>query len=199
MAEAGRGEEAGKASEDMGAGAASGNTEAGAASENMEAGPASGEMEARRAEWGLQARRLMRGAASAVLATLGKDGQPHAALVTPALAPDGAVLLLLSTLSEHTRQLMRDPRCCILFQGAAEDENPQTTPRVSVDGVAKRVEDETLKAVWLARHPYAEPYSGFTDFALWRMEPKGGLMVLGFGRAHRLRAAEFHPAEGEEA
>ena len=49
----------------------------------------------------------MRGAAAATLATQA-GGQPFASLVTPAVAPDGSVLLFLSTLSEHTR-LLRHP------------------------------------------------------------------------------------------
>jgi hypothetical protein len=151
--------------------------------------PAAGK--ARREALAREARQLMRDAASATLATLGKDGHPHAALVTPAIAPDGAVLLWLSTLSEHTRQLARDGRCSLLFQGPAAEENPQTTARVSVSGTAERVEDEALKAAWLARHPYAAPYAGFADFSLWRIVPRGALMVLGFGRAHRLRGADL--------
>ena len=153
--------------------------------------------ETRRAALALEARRLMREAASATLATLGREGHPHTALVTPATAPDGAPLLFLSTLSEHTRQLLRDPRCSLLFQGAPAEENPQTAPRISVSGTAERVEDPALKAVWLARHPYAAPYADFGDFSLWRVAPRSALMVLGFGRAHRLAGAELAPAPGE--
>ncbi|MBP0446307.1 pyridoxamine 5'-phosphate oxidase family protein [Roseomonas sp. SSH11] len=152
---------------------------------------------ARRARLAAEAGRLMREASSATLATLGKDGHPHAALVTPAVAPDGAVLLWLSTLSEHTRQLARDGRCSLLFLGAAEDSNPQTTPRISLAGLAARSDDPALKEAWLARHPYAAPYADFADFSLWRIEPRSALMVLGFGQAHRLRAADLMP--GAEA
>jgi putative heme iron utilization protein len=142
---------------------------------------------------GLTARQLMRAVSSATLATAGEGGQPFAALVTPAIAADGAILLLLSALSEHTRQLGRDPRCALLFQGMAEGPNPQTTPRISVTGLAVRVEDAALKARWLVHHPYAAFYADFTDFGLWRMAPGGGLLVLGFGSAHRLRAAQLAP------
>ncbi|MBP0493799.1 pyridoxamine 5'-phosphate oxidase family protein [Pararoseomonas indoligenes] len=145
----------------------------------------------------LEARRLMRAAAAATLATVGEGGQPFASLVTPAVAPDGSVLLFLSALSEHTRQLRRDGRCALLFQGAPDGPNPQTTPRVSVTGLAEPVEDRELKDVWLARHPYAEPYAGFADFGLWRMSPGGALLVLGFGRAHRLKAEALRPEPGE--
>ena len=144
----------------------------------------------------LEARRLMRGAASASLAT-SAQGQPFASLVTPAVAPDGSVLLFLSTLSEHTRHLLAEPRCALLFTGTAEGANPQTAPRVTVTGLAARVEEPekaaALKARWLARHPYAALYAGFADFALWRVVPGGALLVGGFARAQRLRAAALRP------
>ena len=168
-----------------------------------EAGEEAGELaapehiEARRAGLALEARRLMRAATSATLATLGREGHPHTALVTPAIAPDGAPLLLLSTLSEHTRQLLRDPRCSLLFQGVPAEENPQTTPRVSLSGTAERVEDAALKSAELARHPYAAPYADFADFLLWRVAPRSALMVLDFGRAHRLRGVDLATAPGE--
>jgi putative heme iron utilization protein len=145
----------------------------------------------------VEARRLVRGAAVATLATQA-EGQPFASLVTPAAAPDLGVLLWLSTLSEHTRQLAREPRCALLFQGRAEGPNPQTAPRVTLTGTAERLEPGTgeepsLKARWLARHPYAALYAGFADFALWRIRPAAALLVGGFARATRLRQSEFLP------
>jgi putative heme iron utilization protein len=143
----------------------------------------------------LQARRLIRAAGSAALATQAA-GQPFASLVTPAAAPDLSPLLWLSTLSEHTRQLRTEPRCALLFTGEGEGPNPQTTPRVTLTGVAEPVEGPdlaALKARWLARHPYAALYADFGDFALWRVVPGGALLVGGFGRANRLRAANLLP------
>lgn len=142
-----------------------------------------------------EARGLIRGAASATLATA-VAGQPFAGLVTPAPAPDLSPLLWLSTLSEHTRHLAADPRCALLFAGAPEGPNPQTAPRVTVTGLAERVpeaEAAPLKARWLARHPYAAPYADFADFALWRVRIGGALQVGGFARAERIRAAELAP------
>jgi putative heme iron utilization protein len=141
---------------------------------------------------GLQARQLIRAARAASLATQ-QDGQPFASLVTPATAPDLSVLLWLSTLSEHTRHLQREPRCALLFTGAAETANPQTAPRVTITGLAERIDDPALKARWLARHPYAALYADFADFGLWRVVPQGALLVGGFARATRLRAAALLP------
>jgi putative heme iron utilization protein len=123
-------------------------------------------------------------------------GQPFASLVTPACAPDLTILLLLSDLSEHTRHLRSDPRCSLLVCGTPEGGNPQTTPRVSVTGVAEKAADAALKERFLRVHPYAAPYANFTDFALWRVRPMGGLYVGGFARAARLRVAELAPDPG---
>jgi putative heme iron utilization protein len=144
---------------------------------------------------GFEARRLIRGAKAATLATVA-DGQPFASLVTPASGPDLAPLLLLSGLSEHTRQLRAEPRCALLYAGAAEGPNPQTAPRVTLTGLAEPVpaaEVAVLKARWLARHPYAALYADFGDFALWRVRPGGALLVGGFARASRLRLADLLP------
>jgi len=121
------------------------------------------------------------------------DGQPFASLVTPACAPDVAILLLLSNLSEHTRHLRADARCSVLVAGEAESANPQTAPRVTVTGLAEPTADPGLKARYLAVHPYAAMYADFADFSIWRVGPLGGLFVGGFARAARLRAADLAP------
>lgn len=147
------------------------------------------------ADLGFEARRLIRGSAAATLAT-GAGGAPFAALVTPATAPDLSALMLLSSLSEHTRQLQAEPRCALLFTGQPEGPNPQTAPRVTLTGLAEKVpepEVPALKARWLARHPYAALYADFGDFALWRVRPGGALLVGGFARASRLRLADLLP------
>lgn len=142
-----------------------------------------------------ESRQIMRAAVCASLAT-SAAGQPFVSLVTPAIAPDLAALLWISTLSEHTRHLAAEPRCALLFTGAAEGPNPQTAPRITVTGLAEpvpAVEVPSLKARWLARHPYAAIYADFADFSLWRIRPQAALYVGGFARALRLRAAQLAP------
>ncbi len=138
------------------------------------------------------ARRLLRAARAGTLGTV-IDGQPFATLVTPASAADLSVLLMLSSLSEHTRHLRGDPRCSLLVVGTPSGANPQTAPRVTVTGLAAVDPDPALKARWLAVHPYGALYAGFGDFALWRFQPVQALFVGGFARAARLRQAELLP------
>ena len=135
-----------------------------------------------------QARLLLRAARAGTLATA-SDGQPFASLVTPATAPDGSVLLLLSDLSEHTKRLRRDGRCAIMVQGTPTGPNPQTAPRLTLTGTATPEPDPALHARWVALHPYAAFYAGFGDFHLWRLHPTAGHLIGGFARAHCLDAA----------
>jgi heme iron utilization protein len=144
------------------------------------------------------ARKLLRAARVGTLAT-SLAGQPFASLVTPATAPDLGLLLLLSSLSEHTRHLRDEPRCSVLVVGAAAAANPQTAPRATITGLAEVIDDPRLKARYLAVHPYAALYADFGDFALWRIRPMGGLFVGGFARAARLRQADLTPEPGAVA
>ena len=139
-----------------------------------------------------QARMLLRSARSGCLATSAK-GHPFASLVTPACMPDGSLLLLLSRLADHTRYLRADPRCSLMMGGVATSVNPQTTPRVTVSGVAEVVDDPSLKARFLAVHPYATLYADFGDFATWRIVVEAGALVGGFARAFRFVAADLAP------
>jgi putative heme iron utilization protein len=138
------------------------------------------------------ARCLLREQRSATLATQ-SSGQPFASLVTPAVAADGSVLMLLSTLSTHSRHLAEEPRCAIMVAGVPTDLNPQTAPRLTVTGVAERSGEAALKLYWLARHPYARLYFDFLDFVLWRVVPEEGLFIGGFARATRLSKEDLVP------
>jgi len=161
-----------------------------ASTEDESAVPANATAPGPKPDW--QARQLLRAARVGTLATA-KDGQPFASLVTPSCAPDGSMLMFLSTLSEHTRQLKAEPRCSLMVAGQSAGANPQTAPRVTITGLAEIEPDPVLKARWLAVHPYAQLYAEFTDFALWRLRPLAGQLVGGFARAFRLKAADLTP------
>lgn len=136
------------------------------------------------------ARALLRAARGGTLAT-SADGQPFASLVTPAAAPDGSILMLLSGLSEHTRHLRDEPRCALMVAGPPAGLNPQTAPRLTVTGLAAHEPDPALKARWVALHPYAAFYAGFADFQLYRIQPGGGQFIGGFASATRLKRADL--------
>lgn len=132
-----------------------------------------------------EARALLRAARVASLAVIDGD-YPVLALVTPAVTSGGVVLVLLSQLAAHTRALDRNPRCALMVTGAATDENPQTSARFSLTCEAVRSDDPDDRARYLAIHPYAAFYAGFTDFGVYRLVPVVARYVGGFARAATL-------------
>lgn len=137
------------------------------------------------------ARRLLAGARHGALATLEPGtGDPLASRSAVALDADGAPLLLLSALSAHFGALEADPRCSLLV-GEPGAGDPLAHPRLTVTGVARRLDRDgpqaaRVRARWLAAHPKAALYVDFADFAFWRLEPRRGSLNGGFGRAYRL-------------
>jgi putative heme iron utilization protein len=131
------------------------------------------------------ARQILLHARVATLATA-QNGEPFAALVTPAFLADLSPVLLLSEMSSHTRQLRLNGACALLVAGPATTENPQTAPRLCLSGVAAVAAGPELRAAYLAVHPYASLYVDFGDFAFWRMEVTAVQYVGGFAAAARL-------------
>jgi putative heme iron utilization protein len=141
-----------------------------------------------------QARGLMVNAGRAYLGTLAERpapaGEPavfpFVTLVLPALDEGGRPLLLLSDLSDHARNLRRDPQASLLFDGTAGLAEPLTGPRLTLIGRVSLADDADTRARYVTAQPSARSYIGFGDFHLYRFEIAEGLLVAGFGRIHRI-------------
>lgn len=138
-------------------------------------------------------RRLLRERPKAALSTTmaaggeRDPGAPYVSLVTLASDHDASPILLLSGLSDHTRNLSADSRAALLLEETEGLANPQTGARVTIMGHIRRIEDEAMRERcrrrFLARHPAAALYAGFGDFAFFRMEVTRAHFVGGFARA----------------
>jgi len=139
------------------------------------------------------AQQLLRTARHAALATLAPDGTPFVSLVAVACLASGAPVILISKLAAHTRNLAADGRASLLLTAAADD--PMAAPRLSVSGIfapmAEGADRNAAQARFLARHPEAEGYAGFADFAFWAMRPETAHLVAGFGRITDLAPERF--------
>jgi putative heme iron utilization protein len=135
-------------------------------------------------------RALMRAQATAALGTL-IDGAPYVSLVMVAFDADGSPLLLLSRLAQHTQNLLADPRVSLLFDGTAGLEEPLTGPRLTVIGTADACAEPRALERYLARHPSAAVYAGFSDFDLYTVTIARGHYVAGFGKIAWIEAAEL--------
>jgi heme iron utilization protein len=153
------------------------------------------------------AKRLMRLARTGALATLEAEGSgPLTTLVGVASDFDGAPLLLMSTLSRHSRNLARDSRASLLLTGSHDRGDPLNHPRVTLGGRVEREPAARAKSRYLQRNRKAALYAGFADFGMFRLRVESVHFNGGFGRAAPLapadvlgsRAGEAALAEAEE-
>ena len=135
------------------------------------------------------------------LATLDADGSPRAAMV--AVVPeavDGHLLMHLSTLSRHARNLLDRPAVSLaLSEQYAGQPDPQTLARVIVQGRAVVVPREDdgfarLREVYVAALPESAQRFGFGDFRLLRIEAQDARYVGGFARAFSVDAGALREA-----
>lgn len=144
---------------------------------------------------GALAKTLLRSIKAGTLATIDRNtGHPFASLVTVATDADGSPLILTSRLSTHTANLEADGRASVLLAETGKGD-PLAHPRLTVLGTFARVErdsaeDARVRRRFLARHPKAELYAGFGDFAFWRLSVASAHLNGGFARAADLAAAD---------
>lgn len=140
------------------------------------------------------AKTLMRTARFGALAVLDADGGPFVSRVAVATDCDGAPLILVSGLSQHTQALQRDPRCSLLL-GEPGKGDALAYPRLSVSCTAQLVSDGQAKARvsdrFLHHVPKAALYAQLPDFRTYRLDPRGASLNGGFGKAYRLEAVDL--------
>jgi putative heme iron utilization protein len=144
-----------------------------------------------------RARGLLRGANHGALATLDRrNGAPIATLVAVATDRDGAPLLLLSDLAEHTKNLARDPRVSLLLDGTQGLQDRLTGARLTVVARTEATDDAAAAARYGLRHPQSAMYAGFGDFHLYRLVIERAHLVAGFGRIDRIEGSDLMVAPG---
>ena len=128
------------------------------------------------------AKKLLREGRSGALATLmAGSGDPYCSLVNVATAADGSLLLLLSLLALHTKNILADPRVSVMLDERKEGD-PLQGARVMLMGEAAATDDANAKRRYLVRHPEAELFAGFGDFGFYRVKLSRAHLVAGFGR-----------------
>ena len=148
-----------------------------------------------------EARTLLSQASIGTLASLSHGGDPWASLVGFAPLADGTPVLLVSTLAEHGRNLVRDPRAGLSYgESAQPGGDPLDVGRVSLAGhVVEPQGDERARAL-AAYHeafPSSKLFAEFGDFTLWVLRVERVRWVGGFGRMDSVSADAFHAAEAD--
>ena len=137
-------------------------------------------------------RRLLDERPVASLATLHR-GEPAVSMVPfVRRADDGALLIHVSALATHTRDMHEHPRVSLMVMAEPDAATPpQALPRVSLQAEARVLaregdEYDAAKAAYLARFPDASVTFELADFSIVVLVPSSARLVAGFGRAHAL-------------
>lgn len=127
------------------------------------------------------------------LCTLDRDdGTPYGSFVELLPRDDGSIVLLLSSLAEHTRNASVDPRVSVVVGDAYRSPYPQMSARVTLLGTLQRLErTDALRSEYLAIHPRAAAWIDFNDFAFFGLTPSRLRFIAGFGRMNWPAADDY--------
>src|SRR5512146_2963822 len=112
------------------------------------------------------ARQLLRAHRYGALCTLSKkfDGHPFGSITPYLVDHDGSLLILISALAEHTKNIQNDPRVSLITHNQ-EDPRIQTQGRVTVVGSASRISERNEAGKRYLRYfPDAQPYFDTAEF-----------------------------------
>ncbi|MBS0291071.1 MAG: pyridoxamine 5'-phosphate oxidase family protein [Proteobacteria bacterium] len=146
-------------------------------------------------------RQLLTSRRTAALATLPPAGDgsaqqaamPMVSFVPFAVDVDaGAIVIHVSALAAHTRNLQQQPLVSLLIAAPEEPGQPvHALERVTVFGRATELAADDAaesRQAYLSRFPEAEPMTALPDFRFVQITPLGARHVAGFGAARDLSA-----------
>jgi heme iron utilization protein len=145
-----------------------------------------------------QARTLAGGSGRGMLSTIAREpeGYPFGSLVTYLADEGGAPWVLISTMAEHTRNALLDPRASLMIsEEAPTGVDPLALARLSLVGLLIQATPEPeFRDRFLERHPGTQVYVDFPDFSWWRLDIAAIRYVGGFGRMSWVEPSDYATA-----
>lgn len=151
------------------------------------------------------ARMMLRAHCYGVLSTLSKkfDGHPFGSITPYMVDHDGSLLILISGLAEHTKNILNDSRVSLITHNQ-NDPHIQTQGRVTLIGNATfEPERERCGKRYLRYFPEAQNCFDMADFNFFRIVPIAIRYIGGFGDIHWVKADNYqlqiYPLIAEES
>jgi putative heme iron utilization protein len=140
-----------------------------------------------------KARQMLRTHRYGALSTLSKkfDGYPFGSITPYFVDQDGSLLILISTLAEHTKNIQHDPRVSLITHDQ-RDPHIQTQGRVTVVGSAvPELKRARARSRYLRIFPEAVTYFELYDFHFYRIRPVAIRYIGGFGKIHWIDTKDY--------
>jgi putative heme iron utilization protein len=149
----------------------------------------------------LEARKFLHGLHNGVLSTISArlSGYPFGSITPFVLDHEGNLLILISTIAEHTKNIQADQRVSLIaFDSNSTD--MQASARLTLVGDATIApKDAALRARYLRYFPQAENYFDMHDFQFYRIAVKQARYIGGFGNIHWIPGEELLPPANQLA
>lgn len=113
------------------------------------------------------------------------EGYPFGSVVPFCLDYQGRVIILISELAQHTKNVKVDSRCSLLV--FAEGGDIQAAARLTIVADAKPIAQEEVESVaqrYYRYFPQAKDFHKIHDFSFWVLEPVKYRYIGGFGKIH---------------
>jgi putative heme iron utilization protein len=132
------------------------------------------------------------------LGTLDETGAPAVSMAPWALDPAGPdLIVLISALAAHTRQLQAHPRASALIcadEEAADSVHALARATLQVEALHPEPGSDDARAalaIYIARHPAGEMLASLPDFRVVRLRVQAARQIAGFGAARDVSAARL--------
>ncbi|OGV75536.1 MAG: pyridoxamine 5'-phosphate oxidase [Methylotenera sp. RIFCSPLOWO2_02_FULL_45_14] len=140
-----------------------------------------------------EAKQFLRSTHSGILSTHSAkfDGYPFGSVAPFVLGHDCQPVILISSIAEHTKNIILNPKVSLLVFAGAED--LQANSRLTLLGTAVKIEknDADLRARYLRYLPQAASYFDMHDFAFYRINIAHARYIGGFGNMSWLSSDDF--------
>jgi putative heme iron utilization protein len=153
----------------------------------------------------IEARQMLRAHRYGALSTLSKKfaGFPFGSITPYLVDHDGGLIILISGLAEHTKNILHDPRVSLITHDQ-RDAHIQTQGRITLLGNAQAVTNrDEIGARYLRYFPEAQSYFQMHDFSFYRIQPIAIRYIGGFGRIHWINMEQYsvqpYPLTAQEA
>jgi putative heme iron utilization protein len=144
-------------------------------------------------EAGRNARELLLRECRGVLSTHSVDmpGYPFGSVVPYSLDRSGMPVILISSIAQHTRNLLADPRLSLIVS-EREAADVQASSRLTLLADAGPLGDDVdARERYYRLFPQAHDYHRTHDFAFFRLEVVRARYIGGFGEIHWLEPSEI--------
>jgi putative heme iron utilization protein len=144
-----------------------------------------------------EARRLLRAHRYGALSTLSKKfaGYPFGSITPYLVDHDGSLLILISELAEHTKNIRNDPRVSLISHDQ-RDPHIQTQGRVSALGNAEPASDQgQASRRYLRYFPETRAFFEMPGFSFYRIRPIAVRYIGGFGHIHWVNMENYAVAQ----